>query len=59
MDRMTPKAYGEKQPNPDRFLQDFFNLVAVTSKRGSEFLVVHAPVDGSLADLQTARMNDR
>ena len=35
------------------------NLVAVTGEKGCDLLVVHAPVDGSLADLETVHVNDR
>ena len=34
------------------------NLVAVSGEKGDDFLVVHAPVDGSLADLETVHTND-
>ena len=35
------------------------NLVAVTSEKGGNFLIFHAPVDAPLADLETVHMNDR
>jgi hypothetical protein len=34
------------------------NLVAITSKKGSKFLVIHAAVDSPFADLETVHMND-
>ena len=35
------------------------NLIAVTSEKGSELLIIHAPVDGAFADLETVDMDDR
>jgi len=42
-----------------KIVSDDRNLVAVTSEKGGNLLIVHASVDGSLADLETIHMNDR
>ena len=34
------------------------NLVAITSKEGSDLLIIHATIDGPFANLETVHVND-